>query len=376
MFNSSGIGTYLKNIVPQIIELCPEFDFTLLGNISELKNYTWTKDKNVNIVQFDAPIYSIAEQIKYKNVIPNNCDLFWMPHYNIPLFLSSQKILVTIHDLNHMVFFSCLSPKYHYARTMINAAVKKSVHILTISNFTKSELIKYTNIDGNKIFVHSHGIDKNYFKPIRNIEILKEIKFKYSLPNKFILYVGNIKPHKNLKILMRAYKDLLIDNDDCKLVIVGKKTGFITGDKKLFKEINNSSGLKNNVVFTGFVDENDLPCVYSLAELFVFPSLYEGYGYPPLEAMACGCPALVSKCASIPESCGDGALYFDPKKPDDLKESIIKILNNKKLIEKMKKRGLQRASEHSWATASKEIVSKFHDIFYPESTVKKIYHTL
>jgi len=341
MFHASGIGVYLKNLIPA---LSKAFQLTLIGNKEELKHYA------AEVIHTGIPIYSIAEMISFPRLIPP-CDIFWSPHYNAPLMpIKARKRLVTIHDVYHLAHFHALTLKQKlYAKVIMQAAVHRSDHIVTVSAFSKKEIIKYTEANADKISVIHNGIDHALFQPISDIQRIKEVKKKYHLPANFLLFVGNVKPHKNLKTLIEALDSIRGKIPDYALVVVGKKEGFITGDASLFDQINQDLELEQKIVFTGFVDNEDLPIIYNMAGLFVFPSLYEGFGLPPLEAMACGCPVLVSDRASMPEACGDAASYVNPEDASAMGEAILNLLNMTPLEkEGRKKKGIQRASGFTW----------------------------
>ena len=157
------------------------------------------------------------------------------------------------------------------------------------------------------------------------------IRKKYNLPERFILFVGNIKPHKNLKNLLLAYKILLDRNNKIKMVATGKKEGFIVSDEGIKTIMNENKVLADNVLFTGYIDGDLLPGIYKMADVFVFPSFYEGFGIPPIEAMAAGTPVIVSREASLPEVCGDAALYCDASVPKDIADKIEMILTQENL---------------------------------------------
>jgi glycosyltransferase involved in cell wall biosynthesis len=243
---------------------------------------------------------------------------------------------------------------------MIDQAIRRSDIVLTDSEFSKKEIIKYTGCLDNKIFIVYNAVNLNVFRKIEDIKLLKKVKNIYKLPEKFILFVGNVKPHKNLKGLLLAYKKL--NSFDFKLVIVGKKEGFITGDNELSKLINTSDLLKKNVIFTGYVKDDDLPFIYNLASIFVFPSLYEGFGIPPLEAMACGCPCVVSNAASLPEVCGDSAYYVNPYDVEDIARGIETVLNDEKLRNDLIKKGFENIKRFSWEESAKKIIQIMREI--------------
>jgi len=345
MHNASGIGTYIKNIVPFLID---KFEVILLGNIEEIKQYDFF-DK-IEVIEVNSKIYSIKEQIELFQKIPK-VDIFWSPHYNIPILLiKAKKRIVTIHDVFHLAFLDSLSFKQKlYAKFVINQAVKKSDIILTVSKFSKAEIIKYTNTK-KEINIVYNAIDFKKFKKIDDIQRLNKIKLKYSLPSNFLLFVGNVKPHKNLKNLLLAIKDL-----DKNLVIVGKKAGFITGDDSingLIKENN----LKDKIYFTGYVDDEDIPYIYNLADIFVFPSLYEGFGIPPLEAQACGTPVICSNIASLPEVGKDSVIYCNPYDINEIKEKIELLIENEKLRKELIQKGFENIKRFSWEKSAKKII--------------------
>jgi len=346
MHNASGIGTYIKNIVPFLVD---KFKIVLLGKESEIKQYAWSN--KVKIIECNSTIYSIKEQFELVEKIPK-CDIFWSPHYNIPLLpIRAKKRVVTIHDVFHLAFYDSLNFKQKlYAKLLINQAVSRSDKVLTVSKFSVDEIRKYTHTT-KEIDIIYNAIDFDKFKIIDDKSSIGVILDKYLLPQKFLLFVGNVKPHKNLKNLLLVIKDMNIN-----LVIVGKKDGFITADNEI-SNIIEKNNLKNKIYFTGYVDDEDIPAIYNLAKLFVFPSIYEGFGIPPLEAQACGCPVLCSNTASLPEVGGkDSVVYCDPYSVDDIKEMLILVLNDNKLQEELITKGFENIKRFSWEKSAQEII--------------------
>jgi glycosyltransferase involved in cell wall biosynthesis len=342
MIDASGIGVYLQNVLTSIID---DYNITLLGDPVKLARY----NKKAAIIPLLIPIYSLKEQLALSKVIPD-CDIFWSPHYNIPLFkIKAKDRVVTIHDVYHLAFSKQLSYAQRiYANVVIKAAVKLSGNIITVSNFSKNEIIKYTGCNISKISVIYNGVKNHGVKNDFNT-----VSEKYKLPNKYVLYVGNVKPHKNLKKLLEAY--LLLNTrlqKQYKIVIVGKKDGFITGDSTLFGLIKTIPGLIDSIVFTGFVDDEDISTIYHNASVFVFPSIYEGFGFPPLEAMSNGCPVIVSNKSSMPEICENAVIYFDPFNENEISEKLSEVLTNKDLQHQLIKRGKLLVENFKWETAA------------------------
>ena len=303
LINASGIGTYLKNVIPGILQAFDEV--SVLGNIQEIQLFDWSK--SVEIIEFNTKIYSIKEQIQYPFIIPK-CDILWCPFFNVPLFsVRANKIVTTIHDVYHLTDGASISfLKKKYAKLLFNNAVKKSSLILTISEFSKKEILKFTKADSQNIALVYCGVKRSFFENPKSGNNLK-------LPENYILYVGNIKPHKNLIVLLQAYATF---SEEFKakhpLVFIGKRDGFITQDNTIqnFIDLNH---LQKHITFTGYVNDSEIPEIYKKATLFVFPSLYEGFGLPILEAFATRKKVISSNAASLPEVGGNAAVYFDPK---------------------------------------------------------------
>lgn len=344
MINSSGIGTYLKNILPYIKEY---FNLILLGDVLELNKFKWTA--NCKKITFNSNIYSIDEQLKYLSIVPKT-KLLWCPHFNVPIFpVKAKSIVTTIHDVNHLNLKHNYSFFEHmYAKKLYNNAVKKSKKIITVSDFSKSELLKHTSIKTEKIERIYCGIDEGFCSSETNLSI--------SIPKKFILFVGNVKPHKNIITLLKAYNKL--PKKEFKLVILGRKDGFITKENTIFNYIK-TNNISEKVFFTGFLTDKEVVEVYKRASLFVFPSLYEGFGLPLLEAMSCSVPVISSSKASLKEVGGNACMYFDGRDYNDLSLKIDTILKDKNLSQEYINKGLQRVKCFSWQKAAENHIKIF-----------------
>jgi glycosyltransferase involved in cell wall biosynthesis len=314
---SSGIGTYIREVVP----LLKGFRVILLV---DKVGRSWCKE--LEQIAFDAPIYSIKEQLLYPLKIPS-CDLFWSPHYNIPLLpIRAKKRVATIHDACHLIFGS--KTEKIYAKWVMGKALKKSNEVITVSQFSKREIERLVG-KGN---LHPIPIGVNLQRFVR-VKESERVRKKYQLPKRYVLFVGNQKPHKNIDGLERAFTKAHVPG--LELVVAGKGTRM------------------------GQVEDQDLPALYSMAEAFVFPSFYEGFGLPPLEAMSCGCPTAVSNAASIPEVCGDASLYFNPSSDEEMAEAIVRAVENP---EPLIKKGFERVKQFDWEICAKTHIELFEKV--------------
>ena len=344
LIHNSGIGTYIKNIFPYILDRFS--DVSVLGDPDELSDFVWYK--RVKVITFKSDIYSIKEQFLFPFKV-SKCDIFWSPHFNTPIFpIRAKRRVATIHDINHIAnpqYFS-LSKRF-WAKILYKNTVKKSEKIITVSEFSKSEIIKYFKVSPKKISVIRSGVNQMFLEHENDVQSIP-------LPIRYILFVGNIKPHKNLITLLKAYFHLK-DNikSEYKVVILGKKDGFITGDEEVFDFIENNH-LTNRIHFTGEIEDMLVPYIYRNASLFVFPSLYEGFGLPILEALASGVPTLSSKKTSLPEVGGDAVIYFDPINYKELRDMIHELLNDESLRRKLIDKGYEQIKCFSWKKAADE----------------------
>jgi len=345
MIDHSGIGTYLANLVPPVVSMLPEMPVCVLGNRERLQPLLTSLDRPVRIESVRSPIYSLQEQWELWRKIPVETTLFWSPHFNIPV-LYSGKLLVTVHDVFHMAMSRLIgrAHKRMYAKFMFQAVRRKADRIISVSQFTKREFHKWVGEGSKPISTVYNGIDRSWFA----IE-------KQGAPQEspYFLFVGNVKPNKNVSRLIRAFNRIK-NQVPHKLVIVGKKDGFITEDPQVWQGLNK---LGDRVVFTGYVDDAALRQYYAHATALVFPSLYEGFGFPPLEAMAAGTPVLSSRAASLPEVCGEAALYFNPEDDFEIATKMLRLVRNDALRNELSDKGRRQALKYSWQTCSAQTVT-------------------
>lgn len=277
-----------------------------------------------------------------------------MPHYNVPIFYKGDMI-VTIHDLTHLVYSEFFGSKLKilYAKIMMKIAIKKAKVVLTVSENTKKDIIKYFKVDENKIKVTYLGVkDDLKQKNKEEIEYLYE-KFNIPKDKKILMYVGNLKPHKNLERLLTSFSKME-NKEECSLLLVGKAFENYNVLENKEKEL----GIENRVIHTGIVTNEELVDLYNLVDLFVFPSLYEGFGLPVIEAMACGAKVVCSNSSSLPEVGGKEIPYFDSKDVENMKNVIERELKREDKAEDKQKR-INWANSFNWKKTSEEVKEAF-----------------
>lgn len=269
---------------------------------------------------------------------------------------SDYKKVITIHDLSSLAFpkmhiRGMLADRFLGARTMKNAD-----KIITVSESTKNDLIKYFKAPEEKITPIYLGVDEKF--RVLDDDQISNFKIKFNLDFPFILYFGVLRSRKNIPTLIKAYDLLKKDGINHKLVIAGGKGQQY---KRIFNIVKNLN-LEKDVIFTGHVDDEILTELYNAADLFVFPSLYEGFGLPPLEAMACGTPVITSNASSLPEVVGDAGLMVDPYDISGLKDAMSNVLSNSDLRMEMVKKGLNRSKGFTWKNCAEETLNVYKEV--------------
>jgi glycosyltransferase involved in cell wall biosynthesis len=286
-------------------------------------------------------------------------DLYWEPNI-VPLeHLQSKHLITTIHDFSFQHYPECL-PKENkeYLQKHFWKNIQKSDRIITGSYYIKNEIIDLLKYDPERIKVIYHGVDHDNFK-IYDQLILREFKTAQNLPEKFILFVGSIEPRKNLKNVLMGYNALPDTfKKECKFVLAG----FSGWKNAEIMDIIRREG--KNIVYLGYLSNLELAYLYNLASAFIYASLYEGFGIPPLEAMACGTPVIVSRSSSLPEICGDAAYYVDPLRVESISEGMYKVFDDSAFREGLARRGVNHAKSFSWDASARSHLSLFNSVLH------------
>jgi len=345
LYSGSGIGTYTKNLVLNLIKNKSENFFELIWTGSELKEFN---RPNTELIHTSGRYGGFYEN----NYIPTmmeekKVDLYHLPQNGIGFpFNWNLNVIVTIHDLIPYIMPETVGMGYlNRFLKEIPRIMESAKGIITVSEYSKKDILRFfPSFPADKIFVTPLATNIN-LRPISKDYCKGYMKTNLKVEDPYILYIGGFSLRKNVRELILSFssieKDLKLPH---KLLI----TGSLKDEGKCLKELVHSMGLENKVIFTGYLDDSLLPILYSGAEAFVYPSLYEGFGLPPLEAMSCKTPVITSNLTSIPEVTADAAILIDPFNKDELKEALLKVLNNSSIKEELSEKGYKKSLDFSW----------------------------
>jgi glycosyltransferase involved in cell wall biosynthesis len=340
-----GIGTYIRNLLRHLARTDHSTEYVLLCGEADL-GVAAQLGPNFRAVLEPSPNYSLREQVHVPWVLRRERpDVYHAPHYVLPAGVRCPSV-VTIHDCIHLMFPQYLPNRlaYAYARAQMWSAARRSDCILTVSEASKRDILHLFNVPPEKIVVVYNAID-SHFSVTPSEDAVARVRERYQLDHKFVLYVGNIKPHKNLVRLIEAFHELRRDDlEDLKLLIIGDQISKLPSLRRAVHR----HKLHKQVRFLGYVADDQLAILYRLASVFVFPSLYEGFGLPPLEAMASGTPVVASNVSSLPEVVGDAAVLVNPYDVDAIVDGLRQVLTDPVLAADMSRKGIDRAREFSW----------------------------
>lgn len=358
-----GLGRYTQEVVDNVIRINQDepLDFVIFLSPDNFDEFV-CPNENVRKELIKARWYSLAEQfeVPYK-WWRAKIDLMHFPHFNVPL-IKMGAFVVTIHDLILTKFPTVRAttrPPFIYwlkdkaYRLVIRLAIKKAKQVITVSEFTKKDLIAQFKTPPEKIIVTYEGV-ANLSKGGDSLFVAKLDHQRtlelYNIRSPYLLYVGNAYPHKNLEGLIRVFAELRKGYPDLRLVLVGKEDFFYERVRLYAQQLNLWQKENHNtpVVFPGYVPDVDLETLFQEATLYVFPSLYEGFGLPPLEAMVYGCPVASSNCASMPEILGAAAVYFNPENEKEMRMVVGDLLKNRDAREELKVLGKQQVKKYNW----------------------------
>jgi len=349
-----GIGTYVRNVVRHLARLDHETTYLLFCNPADEPVLRDLAENFVPVVDA-ASGYGLREHVSIPLKLRRlRAELLHSPHYVRPLLCTVPSV-VTIHDCIHLLFPQYLPNRmaYRYARFVMGSAIRNSALVFTVSEASRADILRfYPATDPQKVHVVPNAIDAELLED-PGPEERERVRERYQIRGRFVLFAGNVKPHKNLERLIRAFARVRQQegNEDLRLVVIGDDVSRYASLRRTADE----SGVRQDVRFFGFVPHQTLAALYRMATLFAFPSLYEGFGLPPLEAMACGTPVVTSRISSLPEVVGDGALLVDPYSEEEIAQAIARVLDDEDLRQRLVERGLERAASYSWERSVRQI---------------------
>lgn len=373
-YRRAGVSRYIDNLIGHLLQADPEGDYTVFVSDRSALSLSPRQGSGQAIRQGPGQAY---RQRRSRLPMHNPWVRIYWEQCLLPLEIRAQSIkllhspvnvqpfflpckgVVTVTDLSFMIFpESFKTLQRFYQRFFTHLSARRADHLIAISNSTARDLSRFFGVLNEKITVTYPGVDATY-QPTRDSSVLAEFRRRRNLPEQFFLFVGTLEPRKNLEMLLQAYAAFLRSAKSRYKLVLGGGKGWLY--RSLFAAVE-KLGLRSEVIFPGFIAEDELPLWYNAADVFVYPSLYEGFGLPPLEAMACGTPVIASRTSSLPEVVGDAGLLLDPDRPDEWAEAFSRLCEDAHLRAELVARGLQQAQRFSWARMAQETVQVYRNV--------------
>jgi glycosyltransferase involved in cell wall biosynthesis len=359
---NAGVATYAKNIIQHLVQRESDHEFYIFGNREFLPPL---ESRRTRLLSTNAMVKGSWRRILWEQfVLPiksrrHQVEVMYYPDHTSALIEKTCPEIITIHDLAFLAYPETFATSNRLYKTLaVKRSAQQAERIIVVSQATKQECLRWLEVPETKLRVIHNGIS-NGFKQIEDKAKLEETQKKFGLNSNFILFVGTLEPRKNLVKLISAYADLRQQKRiEHQLIVVGAK-GWLFSE--IFASVEKLS-LKKQVSFLGYVTEEELVALYNLADVLVYPSLYEGFGFPPLEAMACGCPVVTSKQSSLPEIAGEAARLVDSYDIADIADGIFDVLNDASLRQRLIERGLERVKLFTWARAAQQILQVIDEL--------------
>ena len=361
-----GVGTYIRNVVRTLGRIDRENKYLLIGSPAKVQEIG-PLPPNFHAIPLTAPERSLKRYLEFRAILRRlDCDLVHIPNlFGVPRALPCPYVM-TVHDmLEHMSLHrkrGGLGRSLHFQMT--KRVLGGAARIFAVSNFTKNEVEKLFDVPSDRIEVIYNAIDERFLHGHASPADRELIANRYQVTYPFLLYAGRVSPHKNVVRMIEAFSALKCELEkdrllpDLKLIIIGDD---LSGNPDLRRTVVRSA-VQNDVRFLGFVPIEVLRIFYDSAKIFVFPSLYEGFGLPPLEAMAHGTPVVTSNVSSLPEVVGGAAVLVNPENVFEIMRALHRVLRDQALRHRMKERGYQQAAKFSWEKSVQRIVEAYREI--------------
>lgn len=361
----TGIQHYIRALVPELIAQATSQEIVLYGEPSQL---SLPASRQVQWVSASRPLRSGIQRVLWEQtVLPrllrqDGIDVFFSPAFILPMRWDGAGV-VTVHDLNFEVSPQTIHPiRRAYLRRITRWSTHRARKVIAISQSTASDLVSLYSVPSEKVAVIPYGLD-SLFTPENAHTLEPMVRQRYSLPERFLLFVGTLEPRKNLPRLLDAYALARQRADLPPLVLVGAP-GW--QHERILAQASRL-GIAHYLVFAGYIPREHLPGVYAAASALLYPSLYEGFGLPPLEAMGCGTPVLASEASAMPEVVGDGGILVDPRDVQAIAEGILRITQEEPLRQQVVERGIERAKQFRWEEAARRTLTLIREQVPPRS---------
>lgn len=344
-YRQGGIAEYMRQLTNALAALAPPYRFHLLHNFRAQETLAFQRGN------YYTPCHHRLEGIALgAEIFPRRFDLLHSPDFIPPLF-GARRYVITIHDLAFLLYANIqTADSLRYYAGQIQRAVRQADHIIAVSHTTRDDLIRLLHVPSEKITVIWEGIHPR-FRVLEHSVV--------QLPDDYLLFVGTIEPRKNIPNLLQGYAILKSRQKTVsKLVLAGQK-GWLSEES--FAAIE-GLGLQEDVIWLGGVPFNELPALYNRAKILVYPSLYEGFGFPPLEAMACGTPTITSDRGALKEIAGEAALYVNPDEPESIAAGLQKLLSDENLYQTLRERGLAHVRQFSWEQTARQTLAVYEKV--------------
>lgn len=358
-----GIGRYMKCLVEAILAQDPRGDYLLILPPGA-ERMIQVGTNGARTITSRLKYYSVREQIGLPAILRSNkVDLLHAPHYMLPLVRPCPSV-VTIHDMIGLAWKENIASRLGrvYFRLMISAAVRLADSIITDSMFSRDDIVRHLGVDPQKIKVIYPGIGPE-FQRVTDKAQLETVRAKHRIEGEYIVYAGIYRPRKNHAALLHAFRNQFSNGRNANLVLVGPLQ---QGEREL-RRLADELGISKKVIFAGFVDDAELRALYSGARVYACPSLYEGFGFTVLEAMACGTPVVCSRETSLPEVAGDGAQYADARNAEEFGQALHDVFTDSGLRETLIEKGRKNLERFSWGNTARETLGVYQDVLRSSS---------
>jgi glycosyltransferase involved in cell wall biosynthesis len=366
----AGIGRYTRNLVRALAALDSHNSYVLFtagGRVQSNDSEPWPANFRLRQVPVsDRWLHILWQRLRLPvriQLVTGKLDLFHSPDFVLPP-VGRTPALVTVHDLSFLRLPECFVPGFaEYLRSAVSRAVRRANCIVADSESTRTDLIDLMAVDDSRVAVLYPGVEAR-FQPVVDKTSLDRVRHNYGLPSSFVLGLGTLQPRKNFVALIDAFQRLLhaeaasTQPQDLQLVLAGEK-GWMYDEIPLAAR---KAGIEDRVQFVGFVADSDLPALYSLASVFAFPSLYEGFGLPVLEAMACGVPVVAADNSSLPEVVGEAGLLVNARDADGLARALSRLLRDRSLRDRLVAAGHKQAQRFAWGRAAEQLLALYGQI--------------